>query len=283
MALALLCLCAGCALSPDEDLCPPIKWRAGFLSQGDCILTRSEVFGGHEWLTQIANRELDDGDQFPQTEIDDIIEGNRRVDFPKELLVHLNNSVIDYTNALLAYHDKPENQPLHFLLNKRNNSKQAAAAAHQRVKEYTQQAVELWNQDRVRALTLVGRTSHIIQDSYSEAHAVRDEDNPLCVKHVKAYLRRDPGFEEGVHFHGGRSDDTIGHVTPKDSIYVEGRQCRAPQGEAAVRECLRPSAQYAITATRDYLKLVHELVRQQTDNPDAAMDDYIQEHLTMCE
>jgi hypothetical protein len=241
------------------------------------------VFGGHEWLTHIANQELEVSDRFPQTEIDDIIEGNRRVDFPKELLVHLNNSIVDYTNALLAYHDKSENQPLHFLLNERNNSRQAAREAHQRVKEYTLQAVDLWNRDRVRALTLVGRNCHIIQDSYSEAHTVRDEENPFCVKQVKAYMPRDPGFEQGVLFHGGRSGDTVGHVTPQDSIYIEGRQCRAPEGEAAVRECLQPFARHAITATSDYLRLVSSLARQRAADPEQAIDDYIDAYLSICE
>ena len=280
---ALILLSAGCAFAPSEDLCPPIEWRAGFLAQGDCILTRSEVFGGHEWLTYIANQELDYRDQFPQSEIDPVIEGNRRVDFPKELLVHLNNSIIDYTNALLAYHDKPENQPFHFLLDHRNDSPEAAAAAHALVKENTLRAVELWNENRVRALTLIGRSCHTIQDGYCEAHTWRDEQEPTCVKQVKAYIPRDSGFGEGVLYHGGRSGDTVGHVTPQDSIYVEGRGCRAPEGEDAVRECLRPFAWHAIYATRDYLGLVSGLVKQRVADPDRAIDKFIDEHLSLCE
>jgi hypothetical protein len=271
-----------CAFSPDQDLCPPIKWRAGFLSQGDCILTRSEVFGGHEWLTHIANKELPERDRFPDTELDHIIEGNRRVDFPKELLVHLNNSIIAYVDALTEYHDKPENQPLHFLLNARNSSKQAAAAAHDKVRELTREAIEIRNRDRIRSLTLLGRACHIIQDSYSEAHTVRDEANPNCVLEVKAFIERDPGFREGVRYHGGRSDDTVGHVTPDDSIYVEGRDCRAPQGEAAVRECLRPFAWFAVDATRDYLSMVADLLRKEGDDCDEPVNAYIEEHLSIC-
>ena len=279
----LILLQTGCAFAPSEDLCPPIKWRAGFLAQGDCILTRSEVFGGHEWLTHIANQELDYRDQFPEYEIDQVIEGNRRVDFPKELLVRLNNSIIDYTNALLAYHDKPENQPLHFLLDHRNDTRQAAAAAHELIRENTVRAFELWNENRVRALTLIGRSCHTIQDGYCEAHAWREPEAPSCVKQVKAYIPRDPGFEEGMLYHGGRSGDTVGHVTPQDSIYVEGRGCRAPEGERAVRECLRPFAWHAVYATRDYLSLVSALVQQRVADPDRAIDEFIDEHLTLCE
>jgi hypothetical protein len=280
---ALFLLQGGCAFAPSEDLCPPIKWRAGFLSQGDCILTRSEVFGGHEWITHVANQELDYRDQLPATEIDHVIEGNRRVDFPKELLVHLNNSIIDYTNALLDYHDKPENQPLHFLLDHRNTSEEAAAAAQQLVRENTLRAVELWNQDRVRALTLLGRACHTIQDGYCEAHTVRDQDEPACVRQVKAYMKRDPGFDEGVLYHGGRSGDTVGHVTPEDSIYLEGRQCRDPEGEDAVRECMRPHAWHAVYATRDYLRMVSRLVGEDDAEPDPALDQYIEQHLDLCD
>ena len=58
-----------------------------------------------------------------------MIEGNRRVDWPKELLVHLNSSVASYIAALNEFTDRPENQKFHFLLTSSNTSESGRKSA----------------------------------------------------------------------------------------------------------------------------------------------------------
>jgi len=285
--LSIALLCGGCA---DLELCPPRTWTAGFLSQGDCLLTRADAFGGHEWLTDLANRELRDADgrpSFVESEIKTVIEGNRRVDFPKSLLIHLSNSVVAYADALSKYHDLPEHQARHFLLDDRNSSPEAAAESHAHMQDLSQEAVELWEQDRVRALTLIGQACHTLQDSYSPAHARRDmDDSGRCVVKLKAYLKRAPGFlSDDIEFHGGTEEDTVGHITPLDSIYREGRDCRNPDGRAAVKGCLSTHAELAIEATSAYLEAMLDLLR--SDAPPEMVEErieaYLDRYMSLCE
>lgn len=270
------------------ELCPPNEFRAGFLSQGDCVLTRSASLGGHEWLTSFANQDLRerDGISFTDEEIDLIIEGNRRVDFPKHLLVHLNSSVLSYVDAINAYHDAPENQAKHFLLDDRNDKHGASAAAHELLIDITQRAVARWDVNRTESLTLMGQACHTIQDSFSRAHTRRDLDDRACILKVKAYMPRAKGFlTDDIEFHGADEGDTIGHITPEDSIYQEGRSCREPSGRDAIEECLSVHAQLGRTATRDYLAAMLRLTRDSADEEavQASLEGFIEEHLSLCE
>lgn len=290
LALLLPALAALPALSCEApELCPPQQWRANFLSTGDCVFTRAEAFGGHEWLTDFANQDLRERGEpsFVPEEIRAIIEGNRRVDFPQELLVNLSHSVVAYASALAEYHDLPENQPKHFLLDARNNSRQAAEAAHALMHQLSEDAVDQWEEDRLRSLTLMGQACHTLQDAYSPAHARRDMgDERHCVLKVKAYLERAPGFlTDDIEFHGGTEDDTVGHITPDDSIFREGRDCRDPDGRAAVSACLSEHARLARDATADYLGMMSRLVRTDAtpDEVTDAVEAYIGRHLSLCD
>ena len=108
----------------------------------------------------------------------------------------------------------------------------------------------------------MGRVNHILQDSFSHAHAVRDPDENWCIRKVKAYIRRAPGYDTpDIEYHGAK-DDTVGHATSADSIYQEGRDCHEPESRAEVEECLSEEAQRARLATRDYLALVRRASRE---------------------
>src|SRR5690606_7783419 len=150
-----------------------------------------------EWITVLANDDLPEERRFATREIEDVVEGNRRVDWPKELLVHMAHSVVAYANAATELQDRPENQPLHFLLGPDNDSAEALGLARDVIRTKTKDALEVWTTDRVVALTHLGEACHTIQDSFSRAHAVREPETrelPWCVRHVKAYLSRAPGF-----------------------------------------------------------------------------------------
>lgn len=250
------------------DLCPPVDGRVGFFSRGDCVFTRGSFFAGHEWVTFFGNEAIDPADRFTEEEIGFIVEGNRRTDFPLEMLVHLNTSVLAYTNAVVEYQDRPENQAIHFLLRADTLSPEAKAEAEDVMLEKSKEAVRLWSTERVRALTLMGQVTHTIQDSYSAAHTVRrrpDPDGATCIEVMKSFVTRAPGFEmdfkgRPIQFHGGDDTANIGHTTTQDSIYREGRDCHTPRTAEEVEGCLSDDAKAAVVGTQDYLKVMHDLV-----------------------
>lgn len=275
-ALAL----AGC--EHPEDVCAPVSDRIGFFSQGDCIFTRARFFRGHEWLTYFGNAELAEAERFDDAEVQWMALGNRRVDYPKELLVHLDNGVLAYVDALMARTEQAEEQPHHFLLGAGDTERDAAQAAREHVLSTTERALTLWSDDRIRSLTLLGQAQHTVQDSFSPAHTVRRSDVPGygllpsdppprgsaggravqtcrgtcgCILRVKAYLRRDEEHREGVLYHGTEYD-TIGHITTEDSIYRQGRGCHRPLDEQQVFECLNPHARQGALGTMAYLRWV---------------------------
>ncbi len=250
------------------DLCPPVDGRVGFFSKGDCVFTRGSFFAGHEWVTYFGNDALPTQDRFTEAELGFIVEGNRRTDFPLEMLVHLNTSVVAYTKAIVEYQDRPENQRVHFLLRADSLSVEAKAEAEALMLEKSMEAVQLWSTERVRALTKIGQVCHTIQDSYSAAHTVRrrpDPDGPTCIDVMKSFVQRADGFDmdrkgRPVLFHGGDDTTTIGHTTTEDSIYRAGRDCHSPRTAEEVEGCLSDDAKDAVVATSDYLALMHDLV-----------------------
>jgi hypothetical protein len=285
VALSFAAASAGC--EQPEDICSPVSDRIGFFSQGDCIFTRARFFRGHEWLTYFGNRELAEAERFDDSEVQWMALGNRRVDYPKELLVHLDNGVLAYVNALMDRTEQPEEQPHHFLLGGNDSESAAADAAREHILSVSEQALRLWSSDRVRALTLLGQAQHTVQDSFSPAHTVRHGDVPNygvlpsdvalaaevgaggeagplpdtcrgecgCIERVKAYLRRDEEYREGILYHGTEAD-TIGHITTEDSIYRQGRDCHRPLDERDVFECLNAHARQGVLGTMAFLRWV---------------------------
>jgi hypothetical protein len=267
--------------------------RFDFFSKGDCMLTRASFFQGHEWLTYFSNDDLPGDDRFTRSEISAIAEGNRRVDWPKELLFHMNNGIFAYASALTEHTDQPKNQKQHFLLTDRNTSAEAAADAQNEVRRLTVEAMKNWIKKRTWSLTLMGKAQHLIQDAYSEAHARRDPlhpTQPQCVVKVKAFISRAPGFDTpDIEFHSDEHDDSVGHTTTKDSIYRSGRDCHEPINATVVEGCLSESAKLARAASRDYLLVVRNLIaRRVFEAPDLEQSvaqelaPFITEHLSLC-
>lgn len=289
-SLALALLTTRC--TDPLDACAPTESNLGFFSKGDCVLTRASFFQGHEWLTWFGNRDLPAESRFTEGEIQAIAEGNRRVDWPKELLVHLNNSIVAYADALLEHTNRPENQRLHFLLDDKNDSAQAAADARAEIARFSKQAVQDWHVDRKRALTLIGKANHVLQDSFSEAHTVRDPShpaNPWCILKVKAFIARAEGHDgPDIEYHGGKGSDGVGHTTTEDSIYRPGRECHEPTDADDVEACLSETAERARLATRDYLALMRDVIGSGLEGAeldarvDAELEKYGRLHLELC-
>jgi hypothetical protein len=227
--------------------------------------------------------------------------GNRRVDYPKELLVHLDNGVLPYVIALGNHTNRAEVQPHHFLLGPDNSEREAADLALQHIFDTTAEVLRQWNDDRVWALTLLGRAQHTIQDSFSPAHTVRKTDSPLYGVTAEeasamevfvdaavadagdaptdamtqlapcrgkcACIRRVKAYMPRAKGHRkgtlyhGTSDGTIGHITSEDSIYRKGRDCHRPDSRSEVWECLDQHARQAVVGTAAYMHMVREQIR----------------------
>jgi len=283
-----------CAVKP---LCPPTDGRVGFFSKGDCVLARAPFFQGHELLSYFGNRDLPPSDRFTDEEVQLIADGNRRVDWPIELLVHLNNGVAAYASAIVEHTNQPEMQRMHFLLTDKNNSAEAAADSIETILELTREATSLWVENRDRALTLIGQANHVLQDSFSPAHTVRNPEEGWCIEKVKAYIPRAEGYlTSDIEFHGSH-DDTIGHITTEDSIYKEGRSCLDPQSLGAKEACLSEFATAGRLATRDYLAAVRRIVTQSrtsgaggassssthiAETSEQALAEFVTTHLSLC-
>lgn len=286
-AVASLVLPSGCA--DPFDLCTPQSANLAFFSKGDCVLTRARFFQGHEWLTYFGNRDLDADDRFSASESAAISEGNRRVDWPKEMLVHMNHGVLAYVSAVTEHTDRPENQRFHFLLDDRNDSAEAAADSRDAMTAATLGALQAWRSDRARALALLGQANHILQDAFSPAHTTRDADRGHCITKVKAFIQREDGFATpDIEYHG-TSSDTIGHTTSLDSIYREGRDCHEPTSERVVEACLSEPAKRARAATAGYLRIARQLIARvtageafSTEDVNAAFAGYYGASLSLC-
>jgi hypothetical protein len=278
------------------DLCTPKRARFDFFSKGDCMLTRASFFQGHEWLTFLGNEDLPREERFTRSEIEAVAEGNRRMDWPKELLLHMNNGLLAYIAALEEHTERPENQRLHFLLTDRNTSEEAARDSREEIRRVTREALAVWRQQPLRALTLLGQANHIMQDAYSAAHTKRDRlhpERPWCIVKVKAYIERADGHHtDDIEFHGSGEDQAIGHTTPEDSPYRAGRDCHEPATRNAVEACLSETARKAREATRDYHALVQRTRRFAAPDP-SRLDElltieldgeggFFEKHLSMC-
>lgn len=305
---ALACLALGsttCDVTVIE-LCDPgnDSGRVGFYSAGDCVGLNQSVFRGHEWITFLGNRDPDaqSGQFFTDDQMDVIIDGNRHTDYPQELLVHLDNGLLDYLDALFAYHNDPDGQAEHFILRSDNTHEQARQESLDNLRTLTKQAVALWSDEQQAALTRLGRATHGLQDSYSPAHSVRVEDpaaggqpgdQPWCFCKLKGFVVRDDGFDtDDIEFHDRLDDDRKpGHTSALDSIYRPDRLpnrprrfCLDPQTPDDVTECMKPEALAAVDSTRDYLRLARELVTTSADEDtiDQRLDDYFAEHFSFC-
>jgi hypothetical protein len=248
------------------------------------VITDSPVVGAHRWITVLANDDLPDEQRLSEAELDLVVDGNRRQDWPKELLVHLNTGLAAYVEAIVVYQSTPELQAEHFLLSDRDTPEEAAREAQARLRRWTREAVERWTTEAPRALTLVGKGCHLIQDSYSTAHTRRDPDTG-CIRTVKAYVTRAPGFlADDIEFHGEQPGSLTGHSTPEDSLFTGTSACREAETRDEVEVCMQESARAARAATADYFALLRELVARGAwdGESDALVDAFIARHLAMC-
>jgi len=307
VAVGLALGCATCDTAAFLDLCNPKDGghRVGFYSSGDCLGTNMSVFRGHEWITLLGNRdpEAPNGQLFTDEQIDAVIEANRHRDYPKELLVYLDQGPIDYLDALFAYHNDQDGQVEHFILRSDNSYEDSRIESLGILRALTHEAASYWPDQQIESLTALGKATHLLQDSFSPAHSVRvpeppAPDVPWCFCKLKTYVPRAPGYDTpDIEFHDrldARADDRGKvHTSALDSIYVSDRyitdggktyDCLDPQDARTVKKCMKPEALRAEVATRDYLRMMRRLLVTGADTAtiDSELDAHIAVHYVFC-
>lgn len=287
MVAVAACSTSACEVPFFLNLCDPAdqSGRVRFFSSGDCKGLDSDMFRGHEWLTLLANRDLADDARFTDEQLDAVIEANRRTDYPKELLIHLDHGPVEYIDKLEAYHGHPDNQRFHFLLRRCNTYEDAHEEGIQWIRERSHLAVETWNSEQLEALTAIGQACHALQDSYSTAHSRRDRSNGWCIQKIKTAIGRDAECDsDEIERHDRQVQDRPGHTTVQDSLYEPVATCLEPSTADEVLACLKPEAERARIATRDYLAMMRELVTTRPDpaEVDAQLDAYFAAHFEPC-
>lgn len=212
-----------------------------------------------------------------------VIHGNFASDFPKQTKVLSLKAF--WGNQDIDNFEGKDSQVLHFLRNYKDSVTLASAhatcvQARENIKRVTSEALRAWqNQDANKALFLIGHAAHMIQDSFSPAHTMRDnEAHNYNLKNVCFYGTK-MAEKQGINTRLGSKLDICYHSTPdsKDAIwnlkrsqYKEalsnwGRaesvsECSRgdnyPESEEAKQSCLKSEARLAKLATEKYLFII---------------------------
>jgi hypothetical protein len=248
-----------------------------------------------------------------ESQLETIIDGNRHTDYPLELLVHLDNGVAAYIDALLSYHEGPGNQAPHFLLRADNWGWDAWQEALCVIENKTVEGAALWPNEPIAALTKIGSATHTLQDSYALAHTVRCDpgktneelnipddidctENPWCLVKLKTFVYRTGVFAEAhedpdapdhgmdIEYHE-RHDYSVlpGHAVAGDAIFWDRLECHEP-AKKDVLDCLLPNAARAVVSTRAYLTVVWSLLDSGAGEQAIrdALDTYFAQHMQLC-
>ncbi len=328
-AVSLALACAACTDYQFSDLCNPRSGgrRLGFYSTGDCVGLDAPAFLGHEWLERLANEDppegepyidspsFDERDRFIWTreQLDLLTEGNRHTDYPLELLVHLDNGITAYLDALLAYQELPENQAPHSILRSDNWTLEAWRETLCVIRNRTREGVALFADDQVAALTKIGSATHTLQDSYAEAHTVRfdprwaeeEKEAPACdyattnwcICNLASYVSRSSPFDEpntdpdapdfgqpNAYHEREDYESTPGRAVAGDAVFRDELDCHEPSSANHAAWCLKPNAKQAVIGTRAYLYLVRDLATHAADGDeiDRRLGELFATHLRLC-
>jgi hypothetical protein len=212
-----------------------------------------------------------------------VIHGNFATDFPKQTKVL---SLKEFWKIKdINDFESRDNQVLHFLRNYKDSvtlmsAHETCVRARENIKYVTAEALKAWqNQEPNKALFLIGHAVHAIQDSFSPAHAQRDDEaHNYNLKNVCFYGMK-MAEKLGIHSRQGRKLDLCYHSSPdsKDAIWNLKRsqykqalsnwghsekvtECdkneKYPESEEAKQSCLKSEARLAKLATEKYLFIV---------------------------
>lgn len=218
-----------------------------------------------------------------------VIHGNFATDFPKQTTVFSLSNF--WKDRDFDQFENPKNQDNHFLRNYKNSvtlesAKSTCYSARAKIKIITQKALELWAAGNTSAaLFLVGHAAHTIQDSFSRAHAIRDDSGNYDIRNIcffGAIMQKkiDMVFEKDplkkVCYHATPdSKDAIWNYKSKQAWLASrewadrsSSECDSqqnyPDTEEKKQSCLSHEARLAKLATEKYLFLVFNEMNPQS-------------------
>ncbi len=204
-----------------------------------------------------------------------LIHGNFATDFPNQTTIM---SLASFWNMPgMSYAENPKTQVLHFLRNYKNATTLASAMdtclqSRLAIKIITEEAVNSWIKgDKTRSLFLLGHATHVIQDSFSPAHARRDSgQNNYNVKNICFYGAQinKAIYSNEVCYHNlidqgdviwnvqASQKDLTSNLWPNEPSIQCDKGANYPQTDKQKRGCLKHEARLARLATEKYLYIV---------------------------
>lgn len=268
LLISFFCLVFSCQTKKYQS--SDLQW---FVTTNDVLIER-----GHEEIT--AQALLYASKEEPMTDIfytisfterawrlnETILVGNFAIDFPSRVKERLANPDKDIVMVLAGKEMTDEEfgrasdfQDLHFL-RRRNLNESTLDAAYQagitRIAQLTEKAALFWVRcasnynfgQKDLAIFWTGAALHTIQDSFSPAHTVREKDTVRTIKDICVY-----DFP---------NDKVCEHerIDLRDSIWNEQDDPTLTDIDARFAK-LVPSAQDAVMASKDYLKVVYKIFK----------------------
>lgn len=221
-----------------------------------------------------------------------IIQGNFATDFPS----HVKSFSLAkfWGNGEITQSEGASSQVFHFLRNYRDRltlegAQQTCRDAREVILIATHAAVEAWmNNDKTKALFLIGHATHTIQDSFSTAHTRRKssaENNDLtniCFYGTvmkgkfdlnSKYLNYDVCYHENLSNNDSiwnandKQQRTAQEEWPEEESIRCDKNILYPKGDAEKKSCLKHEARLARLATEKYLYLVFAHFNMLQTNP----------------
>lgn len=256
---AMLGVIHGIAACSGTDVSRP-DWSQGYqAARGHEDITRFAVERAHEWLGRVFYPKPRVGDEGPSSK-NPLVRGNYDTDFAAETPLGWFLDIETDSNS--EYQSLPEFQSLHFMRGfwggRVETLEEACAASRQRIVDLSVEALRLVGRGkREQAFYFLGAASHVIQDSFSEAHASRSPGG-RGVRDMCTYIEEFPGV--CVH--------TRDDVLSKDRVWQVNAGCSLDPSNRDW-ECLKGEAQRAATVSGGYLAVMAAAIEGRYDLEDA--------------
>jgi hypothetical protein len=195
----------------------------------------------------------------------DLLQGNYESDFPGETMFSFYQVSPD-----VNWHDHEELQTVHALRNfpqgQLRNLNDSIRDIRAIITRVTHTALEKFSaSDRKGGLYFAGHAVHIIQDSFSPSHAVREDVRSQILRDICTYGKR----FAGVCYH---KKVAIGD----DRVWKENFRCTVNPAERDVT-CLKDLAQQAVLATAGYLIVLARLESGQENDRATTLGRYFED------
>lgn len=236
------------------------------------FVTGAGPFRGHEDITRMAvdgaNAELES--EIGQRPFPNVLYGLNAVDTDNPLVLGNYQSdfpsgkMLDFYNARDAdWHNDGGLQQIHSLRGSENgvyrNNYYSCEAQRRTIRTASFKALEAFQTgDRDEGLYWIGHATHVIQDSFSEAHVQRDGRR---ITEFCSYGKEFPG----ICYHLS--------VDARDYVWHQGLEPCTINPNRRDEDCLHKEAKWAVEATKGYLRMMGRLISSPAEL-DPPLNDY---------